>query len=127
MTTNDAPGAADLTAFITRRLIGATRNSLNGLRTLWREEAFRVEMALFAVLAPLGLWLGDGALERAALVGSLIVVLIVEALNTAVEAAINRISLDFHPLSGQSKDLGSAAVMLAMMLAGIVWALILVG
>ncbi len=121
---NDHPGVSGLLA---RRLIGASRNSVKGLAVVWREEAFRVEIMLFIVLAPLGFWLGQTGVARALLIGSLVLVLIVETLNTAVEVAINRISLDFHPLSGASKDLGSAAVLLSMLQVVLVWGLVIFG
>lgn len=104
----------------------AASYSLAGLRAAVREEAaFRQELALFIVLAPLGLWLGQSGLERALLVGSLLLVLIAELLNSALEAMVNRIGSEPHPLSGMAKDMGSAAVFLAMMLVLIVWMLIL--
>ena len=77
---------------------------------------------LFALLLPLGLWLGQNWLERAVLIGVAALVLIVELLNSAVENAIDRISLDHHELSKRAKDLGSAAVLLSLLLCGAVWA-----
>ncbi len=116
-----------ITGFIGRRLVDATRHSLGGLSVLWSQEAFRVEAALFLVLAPLALWLGDGTVERVVLIASLFAVMIVETLNTAIEVAIDRISFELHPLSKASKDLGSAAVLLAIVMAIVVWALVLFG
>lgn len=114
-------GIADLA-----RVWQAATYSLAGLRAAVREEAaFRQELALFIVLAPLGLWLGQSGLERALLVGSLLLVLIAELLNSALEAVINRIGSEPHPLSGMAKDMGSAAVFLAMVLVVVVWTLIL--
>ncbi len=114
-------GIADLA-----RVWRAATYSLAGLRAAVREEAaFRQELALFIVLAPLGLWLGQSGLERALLVGSLLLVLIAELLNSALEAVINRIGSEPHPLSGMAKDMGSAAVFLAMVLVVVVWTLIL--
>lgn len=104
------------------RLLRATRHSVVGLRWAWREEsAFRQELVLAAVLAPLALWLGSGWLERALLWGSLVLVLIVELLNTAVEAAVDRVSLEPHDLAAKAKDVASAAVMLSLLWCGGVW------
>lgn len=102
--------------------MAATAFSSAGLRAAWRhEEAFRQEAILAAVLAPLALWLGDTSLERALLIGSLLLVLIVELLNSAVEAVVDRIGADPHELSGRAKDMGSAAVLLSLLLAAGVW------
>jgi len=89
------------------------------------EEAFRLELFGFAVFAPLGLWLGETGIERALLVGSLFFVLAVELLNSSVEATIDRIGLERHELSGRAKDLGSAAVFIALVNAAVVWVLVL--
>jgi diacylglycerol kinase (ATP) len=108
------------------RLINATRYSLDGFAAAARhEDAFRMELLVFAVAAPLGLWLGRSGLERALLVGCLFLVLIVELLNSAVEAAVDRISFENHRLAKRAKDIGSAAVMLSLVNAAIVWLLIL--
>lgn len=107
-------------------LIHATQWSAAGFAATFRHEAaFRQELFLFALLAPLGWWLGDDGIERALLIGSLWIVLIVEMLNTALESAINRIGLEHHELSGRAKDQGSAAVTLSLILVGIVWACVL--
>jgi diacylglycerol kinase (ATP) len=104
------------------RLAGAVRYSLNGFRQAWRgEAAIRQEVAVCAVLLPLALWLPVSPVERIVLIGSLLLVLIVELLNSAIEAAIDRVSLDRHELSKRAKDFGSAAVMLALLIAGISW------
>lgn len=109
-----------------RRIINATRYSLEGFAAALRnEDAFRQELLLAIVLIPLGLWLGDGGAEKALLAGSLLLVLIVELLNSALEATVDRISIDEHPLSKRAKDIGSAAVMLALLNAALVWLLIL--
>lgn len=111
-----------------RRLINATKYSLAGLTDAARhEDAFRQELILFAVAAPVALWLGADGIERALLIGSLFLVLIVELLNSAVEAAVDRISLEEHRLAKRAKDLGSAAVMLSLAAAAAVWALVLLG
>jgi len=111
-----------------RRILNATRYSLEGLAAAARhEDAFRQELMLVVVFAPLGLWLGNTGVERALLVGCLLIVLIVELLNSAIEAAVDRASLDRHPLAKRAKDLGSAAVMLSLLLAGATWLLVLLG
>ncbi len=111
-----------------RRLINATRYSLAGIAEAARhEDAFRQELLLAAVLVPLGLWLGHGGIERALLCASVLLVLIVELLNSAVEATVDRISLEDHQLAKRAKDIGSAAVMLALVTAGLVWILVLLG
>jgi diacylglycerol kinase (ATP) len=89
------------------------------------EDAFRMELVLFAVLAPLALWLGATGVERALLIGCLILVLIVELLNSAIEAAVDRISFENHRLAKRAKDIGSAAVMLSLVHAAAVWLLVL--
>jgi diacylglycerol kinase (ATP) len=111
-----------------RRILNATRYSLEGLAAAARhEDAFRQELMLVAVFAPLGLWLGKTGIERALLVGCLLLVLIVELLNSAIEATVDRVSLDTHPFAKRAKDIGSAAVMISLLLAGITWLLVLVG
>jgi diacylglycerol kinase (ATP) len=108
------------------RLKRAITCSYAGISVAWKnEEAFRQELMLSAVLIPLACWLGGNGVERALLVGSLLLVLIVELLNTAVEVVVNRISTDRHELSGLAKDLGSAAVSMSLVHAGIVWLLVL--
>jgi diacylglycerol kinase (ATP) len=110
-----------------RRLINATGYSLSGLAEAARhEDAFRQELALAVVLVPLGLWLGASGAERALLVGSVILVLIVELLNSAVEATVDRVSLEDHDLARRAKDIGSAAVMLSLVNAAAIWLLVLV-
>lgn len=111
-----------------RRMINATRYSLAGLVDAARhEDAFRQEALLAAVLVPLGLWLGDSGVERALLAGSVLLVLIVELLNSAIEATVDRISLEDHRLARRAKDLGSAAVMLSLLATGFVWLVVLTG
>lgn len=110
------------------RLFRAFGNSWRGFTGAWREEAaFRQEVALAMVVVPLGLWLGKTGVERALLVAPMLLVLIVELLNSAVEAAIDRIGMERHVLSGLAKDIGSAAVMAAFFLLGVVWLCILLG
>ena len=111
-----------------RRVIAATRNSFAGLADAVRcEYAFRQELILAAIAAPLALWIGRSGFERALLIGSVLLVLIVELLNFAIEATVDRISLEKHPLAKRAKDAGSAAVMLALACAGATWLLILLG
>ena len=109
-----------------QRLINATGYSFSGLAAAARhEDAFRQELILAAILVPFGLWLGASGVERAMLVGSVMLVLIVELLNSAVEATVDRVSLDDHSLAKRAKDIGSAAVMLALVNVAVVWFLIL--
>ena len=110
-----------------RRLINALGYSRDGLASAWRHEAaFREEVALAAAAIPLGLWLGQGGVEKVLLVGSILLVLIVELLNSAVEAVVDRVSDEHHELSKRAKDIGSAAVLLTLALAAAAWGLILV-
>lgn len=107
------------------RIVRATIVSWAGLRSAWAHEAaFRQECMAAAVLIPAAFWLGQGAVERSLLIGVVLVVLIVELLNSAVEAAVDRIGTDHHLLAGRAKDLGSAAVFMSLLLAGCVWGLI---
>lgn len=108
-----------------QHLIKATGWSMAGLRQGWQEAAFRQELAALLVLVPLGIWLGKTGVERALLVGVLFPVLVAELLNTAVEAAIDRIGAEHHPLSGRAKDLGSAAVFISLTAVPAVWGLVL--
>lgn len=104
----------------------ATGYSLAGLRAGWGETAFRQEAIAALVLVPGAFWLGRTWVETALLAGSVLLVMIVELLNTAVEAAIDRIGLERHELSKRAKDMGSAAVLLALLLAMGIWAAALV-
>jgi len=109
-----------------RRLMNAAGYSIEGLAAAARhEDAFRQELALAAVLVPLGLWLGKTGVERALLVASVLLVLVVELLNSAIEATVDRVSLDQHRLAKRAKDLGSAAVMLSLANVAAVWLLVL--
>jgi len=108
-----------------KRIWNATFYSLAGLRAAWRgESAFRQESLLCIVLIPAAFWLGTTAVERSLLVGSCLLVLIVELLNSGIEAAVDRIGSEHHDLSGRAKDLGSAAVFLSLALVLVVWGLI---
>ncbi len=107
------------------RIRNATLFSLAGLRTAWRDEAaFRQELLLAVVLVPAGVWLGRTAVERVLLLGSCVIVLIVELLNTSIENVVDRVGEEPHRLSGQAKDLGSAAVFLSLVLVVVTWGLI---
>jgi diacylglycerol kinase (ATP) len=109
-----------------RRIVNAFFNSLAGLRAAWHHEsAFRQEIALACVLLPVAFAVPMPGVERALLAATVLLVLVVELLNSGVEAAIDRISLDHHPLSGRAKDIGSAAVLVALVLLGVVWGCVL--
>ncbi|MBB1473862.1 MULTISPECIES: diacylglycerol kinase [unclassified Luteimonas] len=108
------------------RILKAAGWSMQGLRAAWlHESSFRLEVCLFAVLAPLGLWLGQGGVERALLVGSLLLVLSAELLNSAIEAVIARYGDEHHELAGRAKDMGSAAVFVLMLNVLLVWGALL--
>lgn len=108
-----------------RRIVNATFFSFAGLRTAWRSEAaFRQECALAAILIPGAFWFGTTAVERAALIGSCLLVLIVELLNTAIEFVVDRVGTEQNELSGHAKDLGSAAVFVSLGVAVATWGLI---
>ncbi len=109
-----------------RQIARAFTWSMKGLRAAWRHEAsFRLEACLFMVLFPLGLWLGNGLLEKVLLAGSLVPVLSMELINSAVEAVVDKVSPEFHELAGRAKDMGSAAVLLLMCNVLLCWGLIL--
>lgn len=108
------------------RINAAFFNSLKGFKATWlHEEAFRQEVWLCLIAVPLGLWLGQTGVEKALLAGSLLLVLIVELLNTGIEIVVDRISFEHHELSGRAKDVGSAAVLTSLALAALVWVLVL--
>lgn len=111
-----------------KRLAKATRFSVQGLQHAWKgEAAFRFEIFCALFLMPTAILLNVSSIERIALVGSVFLVLIVELLNSAIEAAIDRISEERHPMSGKAKDMGSAAVFLALILFLFTWLTILWG
>jgi diacylglycerol kinase (ATP) len=120
---------ADETGHLPRgpaRMFKAAIWSFQGLRAAWLyESSFRLEVYLFLVLAPLGWWLGETAVERALLIGSCLLVLSAELLNSAIEAVIERYGAEFHELAGRAKDMGSAAVFVLMMNVLLVWGAIL--
>ena len=108
------------------RLALATRNSFRGIANCYRNEAaFRQEVWAACVLLPAGLWLGRTGVERLLLVGAVVLLMLVEIVNSAIEAVVDRISTERHPLSGYAKDLGSAAVFFALVLLFSTWTLVL--
>ncbi|MBN2702034.1 MAG: diacylglycerol kinase [Methylohalobius sp. ZOD2] len=108
------------------RLIAAFQNSMAGMKICWqKEEAFRQEILMLILAFPFGIWLGGNGVEQALLIGSVFLIPILETLNSAVEAVVDRIGTDFHPLSGYAKDIASASVLLAIFQALLVWGLIL--
>lgn len=101
--------------------------SLQGLRAGWRVEAsFRLEVILFVILFPLGLWLGHGAMEKALLAGCLLPVLAAEMLNSGLEALVDKLWPERHDMAGRAKDMGSAAVFLLMINVLVIWGVILI-
>lgn len=108
------------------RVVRAFGYSLSGLRAAYRKEsAFRQELMLAIVLVPLGIWLGRSGVERALLVGSVLLVLVVELLNSAVEATVDRGGQDWDQYAGRAKDMGSAAVLVALLITATTWCLVL--
>lgn len=111
-----------------QRILNATAYSWAGLNAAFKyEDAFRQELFLALVLIPLAMFLGRTGIERALMIGAILLVLIVELLNSAMEAAVDRISLEHHLLIKRAKDMGSAAVMAALLNVVVIWALILLG
>jgi diacylglycerol kinase (ATP) len=105
-----------------RRILHASRYSAQGFLHAWRHEAaFRQELLLTAVMLPLAPWIGRNAFEVLLLCATLLLVLIVELLNSAIEATVDRVGQEHHELSGRAKDLGSAAVFLSLFLVGVTW------
>ncbi|MCZ2722470.1 diacylglycerol kinase [Marinomonas sp. 15G1-11] len=108
------------------RILAAMKYSHQGLMAQWKyEAAFRQEVVLFIVAVPLAFWLGESRLEQAFMIFSVALIVVVETLNSSVEAVVDRISNEHHELSGRAKDLGSAAVMLSLFLAAFVWGMLL--
>lgn len=123
MTTIERPKLAGM-----RRLVLAFVNSWQGFRGAFRfEAAFRQEVALAVVLLPLGVYLGKTPVEKALLVSSVLMVLIVELLNTGIETVVDRIGLERHELSGLAKDVGSTAVLLSFAVLIVIWGFLLLG
>ena len=105
-----------------QRIVRATGFSARGLAQAWRHEAaFRQECVLAVLLAPVAIWLGQTAVERASLIGVCLLVIIVELINSAIEAAIDRHGNERHELSGRAKDMGSAAVLVSLVIVVLVW------
>ncbi|QWF15921.1 diacylglycerol kinase [Lysobacter capsici] len=108
------------------RILKAATWSFQGLRAAWlHESSFRLEVYMFVVLAPIGWYFGQTGVERSLLIGSILLVLSVELLNSAVEAVIERYGPEFHELAGRAKDMGSAAVFVLLMNVLLTWAAIL--
>ena len=109
------------------RLNAAWQNSMAGLKACWtHEEAFRQEVIISSIGIPLGLYLGETPIEQALLVGSLLLLMIIELLNSAIEATVDRISMEHHDLSGRAKDIASAAVLLGVLFTVSTWFLLLI-
>ena len=118
---------ADQNAKGLQRLLNALRFSLNGFKACFRyEEAFRQEVFLLIPMFPLALWLGETPVERALLVGSLLLVPIVELLNSAIEANVDRVGYEPHELSARAKDIASAAVLSSIGTLWVIWAIVLI-
>jgi diacylglycerol kinase (ATP) len=115
------PGATGI-----KRIINAAGYSIRGLTAaIKHESAFRQELALVAVLTPIAIYLGQDNIERSILIGSLLLVLIVELLNSAIESLVDRVGHEHHELSGQAKDMGSAAVFVSLANVVIMWGIII--
>lgn len=111
-----------------RRLINAFGYSVQGFAAAFKhEDAFRQEVFLAVVLIPLAVYLGENRVERAMMITSVLLVLIVELLNSAIEAAVDHTSTERHPLAKQAKDIGSAAVFIALAIVAVVWGFVLLG
>lgn len=111
-----------------KRIWNACHYSLAGLAAAWRhEDAFRQELVLALVLVPLALMIGGSGVGKALMIASVMAVLIVELINSGLEATVDRVSLENHPLAKRAKDIGSAAVMVALMNVLLVWGLVLLG
>ena len=111
------PGHAGFT-----RVLKATQYSMQGLKAAWQHEsAFRQECVIAALLTPLAFWLGESAVQISLMIGVLVLVLIVELLNSAIEAAVDRVSEEQHDLAGRAKDMGSAAVAISLLLVLFTW------
>lgn len=109
-----------------KRLINACFYSVAGFKAVWQhEEAFRQEVLLLLITTPIALWVDKSAIEKLLLIGSIVLVLLVELLNSAVEAVVDRVGLELHELSARAKDIGSAAVMLSLFWAAVTWITIL--
>ncbi|MDR2220328.1 MAG: diacylglycerol kinase [Methylobacillus sp.] len=111
-----------------RRLINACGYSLAGFKAAWKnEDAFRQEVLLALILIPLALYLKPDAISRALMIGSVLLVMVIELINSAIEATVDRISLERHDLAKRAKDIGSAAVFIGLLNFAVVWGLVLLG
>jgi diacylglycerol kinase (ATP) len=109
-----------------KHIFDAFGYSLKGLKAaITHEEAFRLELLAVVIMLPLAIWLGSNAVEYAMLIGSLLLVLIVELINSALEAVVDRVGVEHHELSGRAKDIGSAAVMITLINVAVIWGFIL--
>ena len=110
-----------------KRVINAVLFSIAGFKSTWKyEEAFRQEVIVTTLLIPVALWFSESHVEKVLLIGSMVLVLIVEILNSAIEAVVDRGGDEYHELAGRAKDMGSAAVMLTILLAIAIWSVILI-
>jgi diacylglycerol kinase (ATP) len=110
-----------------QRLVDAFGFSCKGLAAAWKnEQAFRQEIIACVLLFPLAIWIGDDGVERALLLATVLLVLVVELINSAIESVVDRLGDEYHLLSGRAKDMGSAAVLLSLLLGFVVWVAILV-
>ncbi len=110
-----------------KRIVKATGYSMLGFKAAYKhEEAFRQELYLVVLMIPLAFYLGEGAIERSLMIGSLMLVLIAELLNSAIEALVDRVGIELHVLSGRAKDIGSAAVFVSLTNVVVIWGLILI-
>lgn len=109
-----------------KRILDAQRYTNQGVKAIWKHEAaFRQEVALCVVMIPAAFWVGSNATQIALLIGVCLLALVVELLNSAIEAVVDRVGMEMHELSGRAKDMGSAAVFFSLFLAGTTWLLIL--
>ena len=109
-----------------RRITSAAKYSAQGIRFAWKHEsAFRQEIFLSIFMIPAGFWLGGNAVEKSLLIGTCFIVLIVELLNSGIEAIVDRVGSEYHELAGRAKDLGSAAVLITLLMTLTVWGLII--
>lgn len=110
-----------------RRIRNATRYSLSGLQAAYKgERAFRIEVWLALLMLPFAVWLAESATQFALLLGSALLVCVVELLNSAIEAVVDRVGPEFHQLSGRAKDMGSAAVFLALIVCALIWGAVVI-
>lgn len=109
-----------------KRFINAFIFSFAGFKAAWtHEEAFKQEVVVFFVAIPLAIWIGENNIEKLLLIASVVLVMVIELLNSAIEAIVDRVGVEYHELAGRAKDMGSAAVMLSILLAMATWLLIL--